>query len=476
MRLFFFCLFLLASVADSAQSRKASPVLVYTASRQGEIEPCGCKVKQIGGLDRMAGRIAQIKVKQPVFFVDAGNTFFPLPSPSKNRRAQDLRKAELIAKSYRFMGLQAFSPGPRDFAEGEKRLAALIEISGATLVSANLRFQTAKAKRAIFLEAEGPRVGVTGASFFSGKTPMGVEVEPVKKSLEQLFETTQKEKIDQWILLSHLDPQAEKEIAESFPGLWIINSFSLDFQESPKRVAQSYVFEVGLEGQRLGEVEIRGSSHEPQGARLTELGKELLGSRSVREAMAQYYKNLETLPEGPEEKKGSWVANAFQCKSCHEAQFEFWKETPHSTAALALYEKGQQDDPSCVGCHSLGYQEAGGFSQFATSIQSQKNKKGLAETLLKMSSTPKDRAQQQKTYWKELERLHQKEKVTKLFWGVQCEHCHESRVEHLRTGAKVGKGVSLSACQSCHRSPNAPDFDPKTIVKVACPKTKETDV
>jgi len=147
-----------ASLLVSAGAFAAQPVLLYTASRQGEIEPCGCQAKQIGGLDRLAAKINQERKAQDIFFVDAGNAFFSSLKPATHRRDQDLRKAKLISESYRLMGLDVYSPGERDFAEGEKGLLDLVERSGAALVSANLNFSTAKAKKYVILERGGCRL------------------------------------------------------------------------------------------------------------------------------------------------------------------------------------------------------------------------------------------------------------------------------------------------------------------------------
>jgi len=469
-----------ASLLVSAGGFAAQPALLYTASRHGEVEPCGCQVNQIGGLDRLAAKINQARKVRDVFFVDAGNAFFSSLRPALHRREQDLRKAQLISESYRIMGLDAYSPGERDFAEGEKVFIDLVERSGAALVSANLKLSKAKAKTHLILERGGFRLGVTGLTTFAAKSPAGVEALPPEKNLRSLFDSTKKEKIHRWVVLANLSSEEERKIAEAFPGIWMVGSRSMDFHVSPLERGESFFFEPGIEGQRVGEIVLSENERGFQEAKLTELGSEFVEEGPVKQAMKKYYQSLKNLPLAPAptppaKREAAWVANPFKCRSCHEPQFEFWKNTPHSSAVIALYEKGQQDDPSCVACHSIGYQEQGGFSQFRHSIQSQKNKQGLAEKILKLTTREKTKENQHKTYWKELEAIQDKEKITKVFWGVQCEHCHENRAEHVRIGEKVGKGVSLASCQNCHRSPNAPEFDPKSLVKVACPKMREKD-
>jgi hypothetical protein len=50
------------------------------------------------------------------------------------------------------------------------------------------------------------------------------------------------------------------------------------------------------------------------------------------------------------------------CNVCHEAENEAWQLTNHAGAFDTLVRHGADRDSECVGCHVVGWREAGGFS------------------------------------------------------------------------------------------------------------------
>lgn len=49
------------------------------------------------------------------------------------------------------------------------------------------------------------------------------------------------------------------------------------------------------------------------------------------------------------------------CSGCHAEAAALWATTPHARAWATLEEKGKDFDLTCVGCHSVGYREPGGY-------------------------------------------------------------------------------------------------------------------
>jgi nitrate/TMAO reductase-like tetraheme cytochrome c subunit len=114
------------------------------------------------------------------------------------------------------------------------------------------------------------------------------------------------------------------------------------------------------------------------------------------------------------------------CKGCHTGQYEFWSKTKHAHAMETLEKVIQDVNPECIGCHSLGFREEGGFQR------------------------PYNAAR---------------------FANVQCEHCHGPRVEHVKAPLKSAKSapVTAEACKPCHAGAG-PKFDFATAIKIAgCP-------
>ena len=185
--------------------------------------------------------------------------------------------------------------------------------------------------------------------------------------------------------------------------------------------------------------------------------------------------------EGDGEK---FVANPLVCKKCHQAQYDFWETTKHSSAYLVLYSKNQHFDPSCVGCHTLGFRESGGFQAItrpAMTTAPGNPKKPWVESLMEEvfegdNHTALDSRKDPARYSKLAKRYHETVNaklaggtVSQSFISVQCEHCHGSRVEHIKT-RKRGVRFNVNTCRSCHRPPNAPKFDVAKLKSQSCPK------
>jgi hypothetical protein len=97
------------------------------------------------------------------------------------------------------------------------------------------------------------------------------------------------------------------------------------------------------------------------------------------------------------------------CGNCHATQLAHWKTTKHAHAIATLQKKGRAKDPSCIGCHTTGYLQAGG-TRFAAAA---------------------------------LDR----------FADVGCESCHGPSLAHITTeDRKQGtrRKVEETVCRGCH--------------------------
>jgi predicted CXXCH cytochrome family protein len=100
---------------------------------------------------------------------------------------------------------------------------------------------------------------------------------------------------------------------------------------------------------------------------------------------------------------------ATQCIDCHEADCIDWMGTMHATAFSTLQNEGEERNPACLPCHTVGYGQRSGFVDLQT--------------------TP-DLA------------------------NVQCENCHGPGSQHVEDFASALLEVELDAalCGQCHRS------------------------
>lgn len=130
------------------------------------------------------------------------------------------------------------------------------------------------------------------------------------------------------------------------------------------------------------------------------------------------------------ERSGHYVG-AQVCQECHPRQYEFWLATRHSHAFSTLQATHQEVDAECIGCHTVGYQEPGGFP-----------------------------------------RPH----LYAGFENVQCAACHGAGGRHVRGGTSYFDPDALRhgalACARCHDEEHDPPFAEEALERlplVACP-------
>jgi hypothetical protein len=412
----------------------------------------------------------------PRFFLDSGNSFFPLPQLPPSRLADAKQKAELIADAYRLLGVSVLVPGPRDFTDGKRTLENLSKRAGVELVAANL----ISAKGEPFFSVEkrveslGVRIGVTGAVAENALIE-GAKVLPIVDSLKKVKERFASEAgLFTVVLLP--DKNWEGEVSKL--------GFDLLLYPPEKPEGKSLAWQKwDLENKnKEEEKEDDLGPHWEKPTPFSSLYEKHVAS--IRQAA------LVRTPSQDPPKSGMFVAQAGTCRSCHEKQYDFWEKTKHASAYLVLFAKNQHFNPECIGCHSLGFYDPKGYRDITAPLRLKDQpvrKPGetpFVEHLMKEvfeadpGSGPLDSREQptryavlKKRYHEKIRGLQEEGKLTSLHMGVQCEHCHGLRDGHPRAGfKKVGK-VTPDRCTVCHAPPHDESFNfSKRLPQVACPR------
>jgi hypothetical protein len=134
--------------------------------------------------------------------------------------------------------------------------------------------------------------------------------------------------------------------------------------------------------------------------------------------MARRRYKLPNIPRKPEVLAAEGYLGWETCKSCHQKIHERWSQDPHSRAFATLAEDDKWNDPSCLPCHTTGY-----------------------EVAAKRDSSD----------------------VRPEMWNVQCEACHGTGTKHIRDGTM--RPVSESVCLRCHTPEWSPDWDYQEALK-----------
>ncbi|MFZ9888185.1 MAG: multiheme c-type cytochrome [Myxococcota bacterium] len=491
--------------------------VLYTASVQGYITPCGCTADPLGGVARLAAALdaARAAYGERVVFLDAGDLLF---EKSDDNKPADLCQAEaridLLLDTYARKGLAATVLGPLDDVRGaefrDARLAArnLVTVG----VSAAGRPMTAGAVHApgIVVPAGEVMLGVTGFRADSAEEVTAVS-EALRAEVRRLYD----EGAHAVVALSQAPRVLVPAIVAGIEGLDVVVQ-GRDPGEAPREPerlgAGTFWVAAAQQAQHLGiiELDLEGRSgaaplslDDRQGA--AERRARLLDQRivqyeaQVREAAsgprrdfisqrldaarADRARVLETSAATPAPVGPHIVTSAFPlvrglpedgvakaalatyeqsipalvgrceaglecaaappgvptyvgvetCYGCHRQAVQFWqsqfvvgtgkdqegrpveRRLSHATAWDTLVNLGKDKDRSCVACHSIGFNEPGGYCK-TSEVDFRQN--------------------------------------------VQCEACHGPASEHVaRAGdpaALVRRDVGEQVCRNCHHVPHIP--------------------
>ena len=173
------------------------------------------------------------------------------------------------------------------------------------------------------------------------------------------------------------------------------------------------------------------------------------GLESYEKSVPSLVKKCEENITCPEVKNNqATYVGAQTCKACHQPAFDVWqkakfivdgkdeqgntikREIGHSKAWKTLSDIHKDTDRSCIGCHSIGFMQPGGYCK-TNEVDFRKD--------------------------------------------VQCESCHGPGSLHAQSGNKalIKRNVSEETCRSCHHVPHIPSFESfnydEQVVKVLGP-------
>ena len=211
-----------------------------------------------------------------------------------------------------------------------------------------------------------------------------------------------------------------------FVDILIVRS-AYEIYGEPKVVENTLVLEPGSRGMRLGELQLNindaGSidkwSHNiiPMPEKVNDSPRMAKWYEAYNaEVKADYLKRTE-IRKQRESGESPYVGEE-QCQACHAAQYKVWQNSEHAIAFEDLEAVQKSFDPSCIKCHVVGFNSAGGF--------------------VDMSITPH-------------------------LMNVQCENCHGAAKAHVKSGGKepvANKGWSIEKmCKQCHVQKHSPSFN-----------------
>lgn len=468
--------------------------IFFTHNINGETHPCGCRNFPLGGLPQAYGLIKSTSDKTATIYVDSGDTFFQLPFVPKTMTESTTFTATKIAEALDQIGLNYMTPGDQDFALGEDFLIQinqkakfkfLITNSSEQMKLPHQKMAVLSSKKMKFYF-----IGVTEPSLLESKyrNLFTDPRESIKKQLELIKKDDSPKKI---ILLSHSGMDKDQNLAKTFPEIdWIIGAHSQAYLYDTVDVGKTKIVQVLSRNHFIGHIKIPLATKMKESYELVEMRdekKDLIKENPMVKWLDNYKVQLDKLHEKEQGEVITAVGHKYypthiSCNECHTKQTEFWQKTAHSLAFSTLIKARAENNPSCVGCHSLGYKDPKGFLSTKNIIISDKKdfklddywKEFHQKVPVKKEVIRELSSKKRLVYSKKWEKFDSDQKVTHNFANVQCLNCHNQSAEHpFDVEAPKVKPDYEKACLKCHTADQSPSWYNKDSKKLATSLNKK---
>ncbi|MAT24162.1 MAG: hypothetical protein CMN29_04205 [Sandaracinus sp.] len=118
--------------------------IVAITDLKGYLEPCGCTSRPLGGIDRLAARLGELRAEAPTLFVAAGDLLFTNEQHAgPAAEAQERMRAETLVGILDQLELVATSLGDLDFQQGVAGFEALRAEAGFAVLASGVRLPAA---------------------------------------------------------------------------------------------------------------------------------------------------------------------------------------------------------------------------------------------------------------------------------------------------------------------------------------------
>ena len=402
----------------------ADMTIIYSGNLEGELEPCGCTLEgDLGGIKRRVTIIDELRKTSPqLFLISSGGLIVSYAST-------DRLTSEYILKGFDALDYDAIGVQWQDLSYGTEfiqtaRLPHLPWVASNWQGDQFSRYKLIEhgdRKLAFFswLDPAAESQIMTSASAFQKRTMASTGIlesnlakAKSKNALTVLATTLNYDTALATMPLKHVD-------------ILIIKSAYEKYAE-PKMVDDILVLEPGSRGMRLGRLEITldmGNHIKSFKHQLIPMPPSVIDSPRMKEWYAEYndrvkqaYLKSAEIRKDVESGKRNYVG-ADACKGCHQSAYTIWSKSQHAKAFDSLALVNKAFDPSCIVCHTVGFNKEGGYIDY---------------------------------------------EATAHLTDVQCESCHGAAREHVASNGKMPpehhQWPKEKICNQCHIQKHSPSF------------------
>lgn len=456
--------------------------LYFSHNINGELYPCGCRKFPLGGLEQVAGELGNAKKVSPYIYVDSGDTFFESTIIPDFVKKSSHFKAKKLAKALTKLGLEIYTPGDQDFAAGVDFLKQISEEEPFQFLITNSSPKlNIKHKKLIHKKVNDMDlyfVGVLHPGLL--RSEYRKFILPAETELSKILKEIPNSPKSRIILLSHSGVDYDQMLAKKFPRLdWIIGAHSQSFLRYTIDVKNTKIVQVLSRNHYLGRIDLSLGDKKLDKYELVEIRdekKDLISPNPFQKWLSDFKQEQDKIYE--QEQNFSFDQNsgpkklstANSCIECHEAQGKFWQKTAHSMAYITLIKAKDDKNPQCIGCHSLGLNQEGGYNSYKNIIQKEEDGKITAvdydtywsefNDITKSVKSIRELPEKKRLTWHKVEaKANAKYKVTNNYAHVQCLNCHEQSSEHPFGEPLEKKEKHFQAkCVQCHTRDQSPSW------------------
>jgi len=277
--------------SELAQPRPTGDLrLVVLTDPKGYLEPCGCQMRPLGGVAKLATEIGKARQgKAPLLALAAGDLAFGSvlrAEDEEGARQQEAWRAETLVDVWNSLGLAAVTPGPSDLGQPAGVADGLIARSKFPWLVENLSGPATRAfARARVVDVGGVKVGLLGlvAQSPTLRLPADMQLDPqLSEITRKTSEALRAQGARLVVALVSGDRKAAREIAEAGADVVVLGGIDQEKPLAPAVVdGKGIVINAGYQGQRMVtldlELDAQGGWHDASEWTLREGQNDLAG-------------------------------------------------------------------------------------------------------------------------------------------------------------------------------------------------------
>ena len=344
----------------------------FTCDTHGRLEPCGCFTGQFGGLTRAHSWLRERRAPDSLL-VDVGGSIV-------GREDYHVIQYGYILDAYHRMGYQSLNLGAKEAeldADTIRKAAARskVPLLSGSLVDAGTREFLAKPSTIVTIK--GRRIGILGVLDPHSVAAPGKDVAIL--SLDDAISrqlTSLASECDEFILLAFApDAELQRLAREYYEFPLILGGDVRQPSQAVVRENQSIIVATTNQARTVGQVTLVRANgvleaedfdihmlypKVPQSEEIAALSKAF--RKEVRgTTLAVDNPDAPSATSIPGVKPLATYVGSQSCQPCHEDDHRIWQKSGHGHAFQSLVRRGSDADPTCIGCHTVGFGEPSGY-------------------------------------------------------------------------------------------------------------------